>query len=525
MTTLLLIYPAIAMMFSKATTTMTMMYLVVDAPVAPLRPVGRSSFGPGRAERFLDLVDDMILSDDDYDVDAPLAPLVGRSFGLGRADRFLALVDEMCGTQSIGGDGLKPSVVDDDNTSCLLGVGLVAALVLFGVFVVLANLNANNFDSVVTLVDDHNSFFAEEHDIEEEVQEVVKVDEDDHAGDMLVWGEVDWVVPTADNFHLEVLEDAVDNVPAAVAVEEEDIPAPVEEEEVPVPVAADVAVEEEEIPTPINTLGEVFVVQTKLGPREAKYREVPNPRPGNAIKADAHFLDGSCNGYVQMVTKNGDISIVKKKNLLPSSNVRTKGVRFAEHSTMRHMPSQDVENPWKWAHLPQLWHDAAVNSQLEKQEDRRELHAQREWRIKTYRCVCRMFPVHPMYRHAQAAAVAATLEQVEEVPVQAPGDVAVEQVEEVPEPVPMVGDEQELGPDPLEDEEMPMVFDEAEEEEIPVPLPAPVVVPVVPLRRSARIAAQKNKNNKADMKGLLMVSVGGVQVRRSARNLKKTQNP
>ena len=84
-------------------------------------------------------------------------------------------------------------------------------------------------------------------------------------------------------------------------------------------------------PTSINTLGEVFAVQTKLGRKEAKYRKVPNPRPDSAIKADEHFLDGS------------------------SSNARTNGVRFAEHSTMRHMPSQGVENPWKWVHLPQLW--------------------------------------------------------------------------------------------------------------------------------------------------------------------------
>ena len=123
-----------------------------------------------------------------------------------------------------------------------------------------------------------------------------------------------------------------------------------------------------------------------------------------------------------------------------------------------------------------------------------------------------------------------------------------EHVEEVLAPVPAA--EEHL--DPVEDEEIPVAFEE--EEEVPVPVPA--VVPVVPLRRSARIAAQKKdagaaaekqskkkgtgtagkkqkkkkgtgtaaRKQKKDTTGLVLVKVGGVQVRRSARNLKqKTQ--
>ena len=66
------------------------------------------------------------------------------------------------------------------------------------------------------------------------------------------------------------------------------------------------------------------------------------------------------------------------------------------------------------------------------------------------------------------------------------------------------------------EEEFPGGF--GEEEEVPATIPEPpvVVVPVVPLRRSARIAAQQQ-----ELEGLVLVKINGVQVRRSARNLKK----
>ncbi|KAL3939496.1 MAG: hypothetical protein SGARI_001354 [Bacillariaceae sp.] len=68
----------------------------------------------------------------------------------------------------------------------------------------------------------------------------------------------------------------------------------------------------------------------------------------------------------------------------------------------------------------------------------------------------------------------------------------------------------------MEEEEIPMALDD-ERDEIPEPISEPrIVVQAVPLRRSARIAAQQQK-----LMGLVLVKIDGVQVRRSARNLKK----
>ena len=172
-------------------------------------------------------------------------------------------------------DSTRSRMEYEDVKPLTFEIGAALCGVLFVLGLCHASKKANNSESVVNLVDDHDSIFAEEVDEEEEeAQELAMVD--DHAGEMMVWGQVDWEVPDADNFHLEVFEDAVEilqdgqglevfedameNVPIPADVAVEEIPAPEEEEDIPAPMQEEdfpAPVEEEEIPVALEEEEEV----------------------------------------------------------------------------------------------------------------------------------------------------------------------------------------------------------------------------------------------------------------------------
>ncbi|KAL3915931.1 MAG: hypothetical protein SGILL_005410, partial [Bacillariaceae sp.] len=203
-----------------------------------------------------------------------------------------------------------------------------------------------------------------------------------------------------------------------------------------------------------------------------------------AHKIDEDFPEGYCSDYALFTNGAGRVSLIKGQNLVPPTKPR-KQTKVTFHSTAVVNIIPNYHDPFMAGNHGRGMYNTDQNYAEVDQEER----LMGGWKDEfTANVVPLLAPVEEEEIPEPIEEFPAVLEEPEEIP---------EQVED--EEFPVVLEEPEEIPDPLEDEEFPAEFEEPEEIPDPIPEP-PVVVPVVPLRRSARIAERQKK-----LEGLVLV--------------------
>jgi hypothetical protein len=341
------------------------------------------------------------------------------------------------------------------------GLKIVAAalgLLFLCIFVVKKFLRD---DQEVVVIIDHDSFFADDDEDEDDEDDDQTMDEERNNGDNENGGNVgnDPVVQPVVGNAVDVRREAIARIEGKRARRVSGRR-----------VSQKVVKSKTAKAMPGKTMTPAVAVRTKLEPREAQYREVPNPRPGNAIVADEHFPDGKCSGYVQMRCGHGATRLVPEANIRPSYNVRRKGVTFAKESTVRFIPDRNAERPYKFNE--HLSGDIQKNRQWQAKHDRRTSKRRRNWRNRTFDIGTAIRNARPVLRRVALEqndgrvniAAAAMEQEVEAIRVPA--------VEEEPAVAAMEQEEEAIRvPAPVEEEPAAAAAMEQEEEAIRVPAP------------------------------------------------------